>query len=736
MADGAAEERTPPLDPELEAYLNQTRDIDVPDLWPKVEPPDDDGWEAWRRISTFVWLGVLAGAVVFGAVLARPNPDEQFTIEETSPSEPRPNIRTAPAPDRDDDDNSERFDGGPLTSHGTRTSINRTGDEGNTAIFDINLQTGERFRLTMPRHLADEITTVRSSGVPNPLDVSGFGITKFHVRFSVCPNVDQMTVNSGGSLVGWGADGTVVFCRPDELLFTTFTTGLEVNEEHLDQFDLRPVDVGTEYRREVMKNFSQRLCQDCANFGPVRYGDVIINQTGPNEISAVAERDLSSVWTFSSRNAELHLTGIRPTTRHRTMDEGIWLTTSDSRMIVLDPATGDVRWTLPIGPAETRFELYERDPGPWILASSYELEGDHTAPRLRSIDPDTGQVLWTADGREGAEWAWDGVAFTDDVLLAVDVYDNPDEPILGQGSTIQSFALADGSPLFTTELNAPAGAYTYRRLLNTFQLDSDLVLLASTANGLLSRIDVDTGEVYWTTRIHSGNPKNLVEQPDDSLSVRITSLISDQFYDLETGQRLVDPSYPSAPDGCVALRGARPVITLPGDLPDCLVAGEFQDIHLENDGDEPITVTFTDVSSSLAAPIRRTIEPGDTLATGPLGNVLSIGATALEISGSGAAPLEHTLWIAAAESSPLVEFQALNGRFGPVAVGMTLEEASASLGVNVVQDLDLGPGCAAVEGDPFSPLFALSSGEEVKIRGIVSTAVGGQRPNVFGCTPR
>ena len=152
---------------------------------------------------------------------------------------------------------------------------------------------------------------------------------------------------------------------------------------------------------------------------------------------------------------------------------------------------------------------------------------------------------------------------------------------------------------------------------------------------------------------------------------------------------------------CVALRGPEPWIILwhPSLPQPCLIVAEFQNVQVWNKGTEPMIVDWPDG--------RRRVASNEHFDTGPIGDVLEAGPNDIN-----AAPFPMlTIWLLPEWLSPTAGIEGTDDGFGPVRIGMTLDEASAVLGLEfdvsyVPSDPPpLYPWEAVVSGDPYSPLF-------------------------------
>lgn len=153
------------------------------------------------------------------------------------------------------------------------------------------------------------------------------------------------------------------------------------------------------------------------------------------------------------------------------------------------------------------------------------------------------------------------------------------------------------------------------------------------------------------------------------------------------------------PDGCTALIGPEPWLPLFESRLTirCVIVAEHQDVQIWNKGFDPLTIQWVDG--------QRRLRSDEHLDTGPAGQVLPPGPTQL---GSAPYPMP-VIWVLPATRSPSSGVEIDGESFGPVAPGMTLEEASAELGLPIGIDPDLlpGPVCfgAVIVDDPYSPIF-------------------------------
>ena len=162
------------------------------------------------------------------------------------------------------------------------------------------------------------------------------------------------------------------------------------------------------------------------------------------------------------------------------------------------------------------------------------------------------------------------------------------------------------------------------------------------------------------------------------------------------------PTYSTTGSDCPALVGSEPwVILFEGSYSSsCLAVGIHQDLQVWNKGTEPTTVEWLGAIHEVGV--------DEHYATGPLGEVLEPGEHRIE-STPYAAP---TLLVVDPERSFAANTEQAVDGFGEIEVGMTIEQAAAASGQEIVVDVNLSPGpdCwhAVIPGDPYSPIFTVA----------------------------
>jgi hypothetical protein len=667
----------------------------------EVDPPSEGQVVSSEVVSrrapawTLVTIGVLLMAVAGLAwVAARPqNGPEDESAEPALPadsSSTRSQVETVDA--------------------SRRARLRLTALDDDAAIFDLSLPTGGRLRVSVPSAFADDFTSASVDPDLTEVTLLGPGRATMTTQFDDCPPVPGLGLNNLGSEVARTETG-VLICRPDEKLSTTVTTDVDLDRRDLESFDVRPMYMGP--RRELAGNSASPLfgCSACG-LGPLAYNrnGVIINRTGGSTITAVDDVFLDEVWKieFSGDDPRIYAD---PT--HLYVDVGT------GPFVKLDPGTGQELWRIERQPGEEASGL-GGDPVSRLrlLASSFRSEGDQREPTLRSIDAVSGDVAWISRGRSGANWQSGPPAIIDDIAVLVDVLDPEATDARDQpGSTARAYDLDSGRLRWEAPLDAPAGAFAGSPSVTAVSALDTSFLLVQTVNNHVYRLDPASGNVVWRTVVPNPTIIGVTVLSDGSIAIKMDTPAGTELFDPETGQRLSDSPMALPPEDCEAIYGGSPSVTLFSEEPPvgCLVVADFQNLQIWNKGTKFITLRWINSHGQ--------IPPDHFASTGPIGNFLPFGPTDIE-SSPYAVP---TLWLLGYERSPTGVLRPGPGSYGPIEVGMSIEEAARALGHDIAVDPDLGPGCAVVVGDPYSPLMSISVGAESSplIVGLVDPRPGG-----------
>ncbi len=434
---------------------------------------------------------------------------------------------------------------------------------------------------------------------------------------------------------------------------------------------------------------------------------MIVNVTQTGVVTAVDFVDLSERWNFAPAPGSHQDIGLLDPSGDGPLGlvdmvhddpAGVWVAQSDGGLVNLDPNTGRVRWRLDV---PGRAEGVRGAPGrPWFVWSSFTSEGDNRAPAVLRVDPISGEELWRAEGRIGADWGWNPLAMTDDQVFMADVFADPESSADGEGSVIHAYDIDNGDVDFTVSVDAPAGVWSDTALLNILTLDDEPILLSTTTHGLLTRIDLPGGDVRWSRPVNPGVLLGAAQTVDGTWTMRVrTSPFGPYYLDLDDGSRLGDVRLESPPEGCETQYGPTAwLVWWPVDeaaeRTDCIVVAETQVLQIFNRGFEPMTLSWSGR--------REEVVSDDFIELMSTGRRLSVGPNHIDVD-----PYPDLLvWVMAPESAPTAGLRRTDSSYGPIEFGMTVADASAALGPDLkLVPLDSERTCAAVGGDPYSPLF-------------------------------
>lgn len=435
------------------------------------------------------------------------DPASDPTVQSTSPLPTRPGTTTTGQPP-----------GAP------RVISPRTLTDG-AGIYALELADGGRFRLTLPEALATDLT-IDEPPAPAPITLAGPAAT-IAITFEHCPDQAGMSWNPLGSTVAT-VDDVIRVCRPDELIAMEIRPAIPSDPALAEAVDLRPIELGPRYRTVLISQWEELAgCGNCAPWGPMVYPEerVAVHRTGPTSVTAIDLDTLADVWSIDTGGFNTYLHG---------GPDAVYLEVTGGPFISLDPETGRERWRLEREPDERNAGLSGHADHIWLLRSSFSVEGDDRPPLLRRIDPSTGEVLWTAEGRAGTEWQWDGPAVIDGMVAIMDVPNNPGVPVEPVGGAVLGFEPASGEHAWTTGLDSPTEAYDYN-LIAVFEFEDGPALFVKTIDGDLLRIEPTTGAVRWRQFIGRADFTGTDLGPGGRLALDLTTPGEQILIDVDTG---------------------------------------------------------------------------------------------------------------------------------------------------------------------------------------------------------
>lgn len=173
------------------------------------------------------------------------------------------------------------------------------------------------------------------------------------------------------------------------------------------------------------------------------------------------------------------------------------------------------------------------------------------------------------------------------------------------------------------------------------------------------------------------------------------------------------------PDRCETLVGREPQVTVrtPNPWISCVVVADFQQMVLWNNGTEPMSVDWPGREYEIGV--------DETVMAGWAGSVFPAGPSTVDSSPY----LIPTIWLMPAELSLTADLMVGTDRFGSVVIGMTTDEAVATLGRPLEsRPVDGWPvECVFVADDPYSPIFVIEPAVagSATIAGIIDLKPGG-----------
>lgn len=160
------------------------------------------------------------------------------------------------------------------------------------------------------------------------------------------------------------------------------------------------------------------------------------------------------------------------------------------QVVALDMASGTERWTL-----ARHLHVVESPGAPTVddgvvyLPTSYPIEGDTTAPRVRAVDLATGRVQWTQSLQRGTDLQWAPPVVTEDLVLVVDTLSHPRS---ARTSWLHALDRTTGEVVWRFDLETRRQGFHDQP-----PLVADGRVFVAGAFGPLFAIDLATGEQLW-----------------------------------------------------------------------------------------------------------------------------------------------------------------------------------------------------------------------------------------------
>jgi len=565
------------------------------------------------------------------------------------------------------------------TVQGFEHDITSVGVLNQASVFDVQLFTGERFRLAVPLDRGTQLT-VTERRAPQPISISN-DLVDMTLTFDRCPLAnDAILAPTGASLQRIG-DGLRV-CRNTERLRLD-VAALPEPLASSRQWDVLAMQLGSRHGPATDSLWNRPGCTGCMPFGPMVIGrerpEVIVSRPTSSSIQGFSADDLSFLWRADFDNSIV---------MHPFLD----LIIADilpGPIAALDAATGEERWRMPQDPSEGDLRVYAHRNGVTLMSSSFAQSPNDGPPVLRKIQANTGEILWEAQGDEQREWGASRPVIMEKVVVIFDQAVAVDTP--AESPTLYGFDLATGDPLWSLTLNGNGAPHQYLAALHWVEVESGRVLIFDSDRGDLTRIDPADGSLIWRVTVGDVAVTGTEFAGDGTLAIVMSNSI------------LIDPGSGAAaliepPQECSALVGPNPWITLfDGRNAGCVIAADFQQIRIFNKGNRETTVSWVDGE--------RVLGVDEFFDSAPVGEVLAPGLNSL----ASTPFVMDQIWRMPSAISPTARYLVSDEQLGPITVGMTVAQASQVLNTELIVDEQLfGCPAARVVRDPYSPLFLIS----------------------------
>ena len=393
---------------------------------------------------------------------------------------------------------------------------------------------GSVFALRLPESFGVTLEAVGEPAEGSLAEVRG---SEFSARIDVghC-TYEPVTQNAFGLLAspvrGSKPPPSLAFCRPDEFLRLVIEPVADV-EFTMDQFHLIPLATGDVYTgwMDVQGLIHGQCC--FKDRGPSRYRDTMIVSNGhlDGQVTAMDAETLRPLWStdlVAELQSEQEWVGDGSFLLAVTESGLVIATTGYGYVVGLSAETGSVVWQTDLGGESSILTARTAD-GRLFVASDVTSEGDQSAPSLRLIDEQTGEIMWVSKGEPSTDLQWTNPVVMNDLVLVADVPSY--QPVTEEPRTshLLAFDADTGERRWIASLDSPREAFSTAESILTES--STGLLLAMSIEDVIFRFDPSNGKELWRSRIAGGE---MVALSPDSVTVMTSG--GEVEVDLETGE--------------------------------------------------------------------------------------------------------------------------------------------------------------------------------------------------------
>lgn len=398
--------------------------------------------------------------------------------------------------------------------------------DGDADVFDLTLVDGARFRLSLPAGIGSDLVVVQTAN-SNGLVLESTRL-RLDIAYEFCPEPDRLVINPLGMEVPIESSDLLWVCRSDELLSMSIEHSPPLTRDELTLVDLRPILPAGEYGAALGEFWPElRDCSNCSPWGPMIFPEhnVVVNRTGQTSFTGVELDTLAKVWSVD--------TGGFGSQMHAGVDS-IFLSDPAGSFLKISADSGQQLWSIDIT-EEHAATLSSHAPDRLLLNTSFSSEGDSRPPVLRSIDDQTGDIAWSANGRQSAEWQFTRPVVFDGLAILMDVYDNPAIPDSEPGGMLHAFDIETGETIWTTDLESSPALFSHR-LVFVADFETGPALIARTVDGDVLRVDPANGTISWRAQISAFDIDGTDFDKEGALAISVVTAAGQVLLNPTTGE--------------------------------------------------------------------------------------------------------------------------------------------------------------------------------------------------------